>query len=49
MNRKPGTLDELAEALNCDERERAEKVFFQSSRYEYMFWDMAYKLEKWPV
>ncbi len=23
--------------------------FFVSSRYEYMFWDMAYKQEAWPL
>jgi thiaminase/transcriptional activator TenA len=25
------------------------RIFLTASRYEYMFWDMAYKLEGWPV
>ncbi len=26
-----------------------EQIFRTSSRYEYMFWDMGYRLEKWPI
>jgi thiaminase/transcriptional activator TenA len=26
-----------------------EKHFVTSSRYEYMFWDMAYSMEKWSI
>lgn len=29
--------------------ERRLRIFRLSSRYEYMFWDMSYKLEKWAV
>jgi len=29
--------------------ERLRSLFLRASRYEYMFWDMAYKLESWPV
>ncbi len=29
--------------------ERLKTIFLTASRYEYMFWDMAYRLEKWPV
>ncbi|MEB3780134.1 MAG: thiaminase II [Desulfurococcales archaeon] len=29
--------------------ERLDRIFKTASRYEYMFWDMAYKLEEWPV
>ena len=25
------------------------RIFLTASRYEYMFWDMAYKMEAWPV
>ncbi len=25
------------------------RLFLTASRYEYMFWDMAYRMEKWPV
>jgi thiaminase/transcriptional activator TenA len=30
-------------------RERMKTHFIVSSRYEYMFWDMAYRKEEWPV
>jgi len=28
---------------------KLKRAFVTSSRYEWMFWDMSYKLEKWPV
>jgi len=28
---------------------RLRKIFIVGSKYEYMFWDMAYKMEEWPV
>lgn len=30
-------------------RERMRRHFVLSSRYEYMFWDMSYRKEEWPV
>jgi thiaminase/transcriptional activator TenA len=32
-----------------DEKRRMESHFIISSRYEYLFWDMAWKEEKWPI
>ncbi len=32
-----------------EEYERLKKAFITSSKYEWMFWDMSYKMEKWPV
>ena len=29
--------------------ERLVETFCRSARYEYLFWDMAYRLEEWPV
>lgn len=29
--------------------EKLKRIFIQSSRYEYMFWDMAYNMEKWTI
>ncbi len=29
--------------------ERLKWIFKTSSRYEYMFWNMAYNMEKWPI
>ena len=28
---------------------KLERLFITASKYEYMFWDMAYKMEKWPI
>lgn len=42
-------LDSLASGLPEAELHRLEEVFITSSRYEYLFWEMAYKHEEWPV
>lgn len=42
-------LDKIAETLTAEDRERMKEHFIISSQYEYSFWEMAYKLEKWPV
>ncbi len=42
-------MNEAAAAASSAERESARKLFLMSVRYEYMFWDMAWRLEKWPV
>ena len=31
------------------ERERIHRHFRATSRYEWMFWDMGYRQERWPV
>ncbi|HWG00490.1 MAG TPA: thiaminase II [Trebonia sp.] len=47
--------DVLAEAdaigpfLSAAERERVRHHFYATSRYEWMFWDMGYRQESWPV
>jgi thiaminase/transcriptional activator TenA len=41
MNSVGGGLDPAA-------RERVKGLFTRSARYEYMFWDMAWKQERWP-
>lgn len=40
-------LDRLAEPASEAERERMRKHFLISSRYELMFWEMAYRREEW--
>ncbi len=35
--------------LNPDQRARVAEVFFTTSRYEWMFWDAAWRLEGWPI
>jgi thiaminase/transcriptional activator TenA len=42
-------LDDRADKANKDERARMKEHFMLSCQLEYMFFDMAYKLEEWPV
>ncbi len=35
--------------LAADEQDRVRRHFRTTSRYEWMFWDMAYRQEQWPV
>ncbi|WP_308634953.1 thiaminase II [Paenibacillus silvisoli] len=44
-----GLMDRLAEGLPERELAQLEKHFLAASRLEYMFWDMAYRQEEWPV
>ncbi len=46
MRRK---VDLWAHSAGKDERRRMEEAFVLSSRYEWMFWEMAWNEEKWPV
>lgn len=41
--------DKIAQPLAQGERETMRRHFVTTSRYEWMFWDMAYRLEGWPV
>jgi thiaminase/transcriptional activator TenA len=41
--------DRLATQATPSEVTRMEEAYLTSLRYEYLFWDMAYKLESWPV
>ena len=41
--------NKLAEEASPREVARMEKAYLTSLRYEYMFWEMAYNLEAWPV
>ncbi|MBM3933794.1 MAG: thiaminase II [SAR202 cluster bacterium] len=42
-------VDRRADAGGDHYRARLEGIFLTSSRYEYMFWDAAYRLEGWSV
>lgn len=42
-------LDEVGGVASHEEQAAIAKAFLTSSRYEYMFWEMAYKQELWPV
>ena len=42
-------VDTAAGRAGRDEKERMTQAFLTSSRYEWMFWDMAWREERWPV
>lgn len=50
-----GAVEEFKEAIERLWRseggsyERLKRIFHTATRYEYMFWDMAYNMEKWPI
>jgi thiaminase (transcriptional activator TenA) len=42
-------VDQWAKTAGTQEKRRMEESFVISSRYEWMFWEMAWKEEKWSV
>jgi thiaminase (transcriptional activator TenA) len=42
-------LDNIAENASHTERKKMTQHFLLSCQYEYLFWEMAFILEKWPV
>ncbi|HWP60065.1 MAG TPA: thiaminase II [Candidatus Acidoferrales bacterium] len=42
-------MDKLAAAASRDEKKQMSERFILSSRYEYLFWEQAYRLESWPL
>ncbi len=42
-------MDRLAAGADGLTRDRMEASFLTSSRYEYLFWEMAWSRETWPV
>ena len=42
-------MDLWAKTAGEEEKRRMEDSFVISSRYEWMFWEMAWNEEKWPV
>jgi thiaminase/transcriptional activator TenA len=41
--------DRIGRTLGEEERRRVHERFRQTSRYEWMFWDMGYRREAWPI
>ena len=41
--------NQTAERLQSAEREAMRRHFITTSRYEWMFWDMGYRREAWPI
>lgn len=48
VDRAIAITDTCGEGANSALRERMREAFVISSRLEWMFWDSAYKMEKWP-
>jgi thiaminase/transcriptional activator TenA len=42
-------IDGWARTTGHEEKKRMEQAFLISSKYEWMFWEMAWNEEKWPV
>jgi thiaminase (transcriptional activator TenA) len=42
-------MDRLGASANSHDKKLMTAHFVQSSRYEFMFWEQAYRLESWPV
>jgi thiaminase/transcriptional activator TenA len=42
-------LDDLTAGLPPRDLAALERLFLTSSRYEYLFWDMSYNKDEWPV
>lgn len=42
-------VDRVGAELTADERARVCRHFVTTSRFEWMFWDMGYRREQWPV
>jgi len=47
--RAVAALDELAAGTTPAVREEMLRAFRQSARFEWMFWDSAYRQEQWPI
>ncbi len=42
-------MEQLAAPLDAGDRERLKGIFLDSSRWEYLFWEMAWRQERWTV
>jgi thiaminase/transcriptional activator TenA len=42
-------MDRLGKSANAGEKQLMQSHFILSSRYEFLFWDQAYRLEQWPL
>jgi len=42
-------MNRLAAMASPADKKRMVELFILSSRYEYLFWEQAYRLESWPI
>ena len=41
--------DRIGANLGVEERERMRQHFLTGARYEWMFWEMGYRQQRWPI
>lgn len=44
-----GLINDIAKGKTEDELKKLEEIFVKTSYFEYMFWDMAENISRWPV
>lgn len=44
-----GLLELVAGGLPQDREDALRNVFLLSQRYEYLFWEMSWRMEEWPI
>lgn len=44
-----GIVDRVAETLTDEQRAQAAEHFVMTARFEYLFWEMGYTLQQWPI
>lgn len=44
-----GLINDIAQGKTEDELKKLEEIFVKTSYFEYMFWDMAENISRWPV
>jgi len=49
IKRLKADLDSYLKKMGEDETQKIDDIFKRSLRYEYMFWDMCYNMEKWDI
>ncbi|WP_025763749.1 thiaminase II [Dyadobacter tibetensis] len=49
VTRMLGLCENLGQQASPEERKEMQVAFTRACQLEYMFWDSAYKMEKWPV
>ena len=49
VERMISVIDRLTDDVSKAKRDELADAFLTSSRYEYMFWDMAYNEQGWPI
>jgi thiaminase (transcriptional activator TenA) len=42
-------VDRVGAGLTAEQRAAVREIFVTTSRYEWMFWDMGWRLEGWPI